>query len=45
MQLTYYDHKAGQHLIMKRYKWALWGFLAGTMVGILLGLNMSTSYY
>lgn len=45
MQLTYYDHKAGQHLIMKRYKWALWGFIAGTLVGLLLGFSMTASPY
>lgn len=44
MNLTYYDPKAGQHLIMRRYKWAMWGFVAGTVVGVLLGISLSAGF-
>jgi hypothetical protein len=35
--LTYYDDTHGRVRFKRRYVWALWAFLAGVVLGVVLG--------
>mgnify|MGYP006894120575 CR=1 FL=1 len=36
MGLRYYDHQFGQLRMKRRYVWAFWAYLAGTLSGLAL---------
>jgi len=36
MALRYYDYQVGQLRMKRRYVWALWAYLAGTLSGLAL---------
>jgi hypothetical protein len=35
--LTYYDTTLGRVRVKRRYVWAIWAFVAGTVIGYSLG--------